>query len=393
MLVGECEVAPSRCGAVIQAVASHVFHATVPNSDLPSTHSALRFADRGHVLSKMQLSEALLEGDAWDLHLDGTSRSGKKYAGHQVNIDSHVISAGFTPASVENTTTLVDKSFTMLQELSEVGGQDDAQQVWKIQLPLSTRASQCCRSCQKLVVRTMPSRCGKYNHPCRQELHNAAGAVTSWWSGRCPAGVENTTTLVDKSFTMLQELSVRTMPSKCGKYNHPCRQELHNAAGAVGQDDAQQVWKIQPPLSTRASQCCRSCWSGRCPASVENTTTLVDKSFTMLQELLVRTMPSRTLWQCCQRYAAPWRTGRVSWNPSVGSSTLRVRRCFRLSRLCSSSIVMHMCCLGSALRAEKSWSRQRRRAVKSSAGTSLQPLHPSSWPQSVQPHGKLSLSP
>ena len=76
MLVGECEVAPSRRGAVIQAVASHVFHATVPNSDLPSTRSALRFADRGHVLSKMQLSEALLEGDAWDLHLDGTSRSG-----------------------------------------------------------------------------------------------------------------------------------------------------------------------------------------------------------------------------------------------------------------------------------------------------------------------------
>ena len=31
LLVGECEVAPSRCGAVIQAVASHVFHATVPN--------------------------------------------------------------------------------------------------------------------------------------------------------------------------------------------------------------------------------------------------------------------------------------------------------------------------------------------------------------------------
>ena len=64
MLVGECEVAPSRCGAVIQAVASHVFHATVPDSDLPSTHSALCFADRGHVLSKLQLSEALLEGDA-----------------------------------------------------------------------------------------------------------------------------------------------------------------------------------------------------------------------------------------------------------------------------------------------------------------------------------------
>ena len=76
----------------------------------------------------MQLSEARLEGDAWDLHLDGTSRSGKKYVGHQANIDGHVFSAGFTPASVENTTTFVDLSFTILQELSEVVGQDDAQQ-------------------------------------------------------------------------------------------------------------------------------------------------------------------------------------------------------------------------------------------------------------------------
>ena len=62
-----------------------------------------------------------------DLHLDGTSRSGKNFVGHQMNIDGHAFSAGFTPAGVENTTTLVDMSFTMLQDLS-VGGQDDAQQ-------------------------------------------------------------------------------------------------------------------------------------------------------------------------------------------------------------------------------------------------------------------------
>ena len=37
-----------------------------------------------------------------------------------MNVDGCVLSAGFTPASVENTTTLVDMSFTILQELSEV---------------------------------------------------------------------------------------------------------------------------------------------------------------------------------------------------------------------------------------------------------------------------------
>ena len=127
MLVGECEVAPSRCGTVIQAVARHILHAIVPDSDLPSTHSAFRFADRGHLLSKMHVSEAMLEADAWDLHLDGTSRSGRKYLGHQMNVDGCVLSAGFTPASAVNTTTLVDMSFTILQELSEVVSKDDAQ--------------------------------------------------------------------------------------------------------------------------------------------------------------------------------------------------------------------------------------------------------------------------
>ena len=72
--------------------------------------------------------EALLEADAWDLHLDGTSRSGQKYLGHQMNVDGCILSAGFTPVSVKNTTTLVYMSFTILQELSEVVSKDDAQE-------------------------------------------------------------------------------------------------------------------------------------------------------------------------------------------------------------------------------------------------------------------------
>ena len=126
-LVGECEVAASRCGTVIQAIAKHLFDSVVPDSDLPSTRSAIRFADRGHVLTKMHVSEALLEADDWDMHLDGTSRAGKKYVGHQMNVDGYMLSAGFSPASVENTTSLVDMSYTVLQELSEIFSDDHVQ--------------------------------------------------------------------------------------------------------------------------------------------------------------------------------------------------------------------------------------------------------------------------
>ncbi|KAK2139982.1 hypothetical protein LSH36_1525g00033 [Paralvinella palmiformis] len=58
-LVGECEVAPERCGAVIQAVSRHVCRAHIPGIDLLSQRSALRFADRGQIIGKKPTSQKL----------------------------------------------------------------------------------------------------------------------------------------------------------------------------------------------------------------------------------------------------------------------------------------------------------------------------------------------
>lgn len=127
-LVGECEVAPSRCGQVIETMVKLLLNATVPEGDLPSTRSALRFADRGHVLSKMHVTETLLGGESWDLHTDGTSKSGKKYVAQQVNVDGQVLTTGFCAVATENTTTLVDVTFNLLQELCDAFEPDDAHQ-------------------------------------------------------------------------------------------------------------------------------------------------------------------------------------------------------------------------------------------------------------------------
>lgn len=101
----ECEVSAQRCGDVIKSVLTHLCGAIFPDGDLPSQRSALRFVDRAHVITKAHVAETLIEADYWDLHSDGTSRSGKKYVGHQVTTASGSMSVGFTPVASEDTIT------------------------------------------------------------------------------------------------------------------------------------------------------------------------------------------------------------------------------------------------------------------------------------------------
>jgi len=129
-LVGECEVAPERCGAVIQAVSRHVCRAHIPGTDLPSQRSALRFADRGQIIGKAHITETLLEADHWDLHTDGTSDSGKKYVSQQVTVDGQSLSTGYVPVATEDTTTLVDISMKLLEELSLLHGEKESHETF-----------------------------------------------------------------------------------------------------------------------------------------------------------------------------------------------------------------------------------------------------------------------
>ena len=127
-LVGESEVPAHRCGVVIQTVVQQVLGARVPVGDLPSQRSALRISDQAHVMSKAHVAQVLLQEDFHDLHVDGTSRGGQKYIAQAVTTTTGTHSLGFTSLAMEDTTTLVEVTLQMLEELSGLHTQHEAQQ-------------------------------------------------------------------------------------------------------------------------------------------------------------------------------------------------------------------------------------------------------------------------
>ena len=123
-LVGDKEASAHRCGTIIQADAKHLSGARVPNSNLLSRALALRFVNQG---PKSQVAGILVNGDHWP-HSDGTSQCGKKYEGEQVTIQGGSFSTGITPVASGYTTIFVNISTQMLEELSDLYPQGQAQQ-------------------------------------------------------------------------------------------------------------------------------------------------------------------------------------------------------------------------------------------------------------------------
>ena len=124
-LIGEKEVSVTRVAEVIQTVFKHLTGYLIPSDDLPSLRSILRFSDKGHVISKIQVAKALLHSEHFDIHTDGTTKCGKKVVGQQVTTDDGTSYAcGFSIVSAENTTTLMDVTTNLLQELTETCGED-----------------------------------------------------------------------------------------------------------------------------------------------------------------------------------------------------------------------------------------------------------------------------
>lgn len=130
-MIGENEVPAARCGEVIQTVVKHLINVHVPDTDLPSLRSAIRFADRGHVISKLHVTETLLEADHYDLHSDGTSKCGKKYLSQQMTTLTVSMCTGFTPVCTEDTATLLDTTLDLLRELSDLYSTDEAEEIFQ----------------------------------------------------------------------------------------------------------------------------------------------------------------------------------------------------------------------------------------------------------------------
>ena len=117
-LQGEGNVAASKCSAVVRIVARHLFKQSLSSKDLPCTQSILNTADEGHVSSKMQAAEAILENESFTLHTDGTSRDHNKIVGQQITLDNGVtMSLGFRQVAVEDSATFLEITIELLGDI------------------------------------------------------------------------------------------------------------------------------------------------------------------------------------------------------------------------------------------------------------------------------------
>ena len=118
-------VSGNNCGPVMQTVASQLFCVDIPSSALPSERSAIRFADQGHCLAKIQIADAILQSTSYDIHTDGTSRDHRKYVGQQITTSAGPLCCGFTEVATEDSNTRVDITIRLLQEVTELYHQDE----------------------------------------------------------------------------------------------------------------------------------------------------------------------------------------------------------------------------------------------------------------------------
>lgn len=129
-LVGEHEIAAGRCGQVIETICRTIFQSRrVPENDLPSECSAIRFVDMGQVLGKLQVASALQNSEHFDLHTDATSKVGKQFVGQQVTTDDgKTLSCGYTVVATENADCLVGLATDLLEEVAAIHEDDEGKQ-------------------------------------------------------------------------------------------------------------------------------------------------------------------------------------------------------------------------------------------------------------------------
>lgn len=95
---------------------------------LPSHQTAVNVADEEHVLAGFQATEKMLDAQNVTLHMDGTSRSGEKFVGHQITLDSgETLSLGFTLLATEYAATLLDITVQLLEEITDIFSSDSSE--------------------------------------------------------------------------------------------------------------------------------------------------------------------------------------------------------------------------------------------------------------------------
>lgn len=172
-LQSEANVPSSQCSTVIQIVSKHVFDVDISTTDLPCTQTVINVADEGHVLTKYEAGEKMLQAENYTVHSDGTSRNGDKIVGHQVTLDNGTtLSLGFSTVATEDAQTLLDTAVQLLQEISDIYccDNDDAdhdevfnQLISKLSSTMSDRAA-VMKSFDKKLLEFISSTLGREVH-------------------------------------------------------------------------------------------------------------------------------------------------------------------------------------------------------------------------------------
>ena len=118
-----CGPFQSRCKTVIKTVATHLLNTNLDQKDLPCLQTAINVADEGHILTKFQTAEKMLAVENFALHTDGTSRNAK------IRLESgETLSLGSTTVATEDSTTLLDVTVQLLQEIKDIYGADKSEE-------------------------------------------------------------------------------------------------------------------------------------------------------------------------------------------------------------------------------------------------------------------------
>ena len=82
------------------------------------------YADKGHILPKIQVSQTLLNADHYDLYTDVPTKCGKKVIGQQMSTSTgQSVVHGYSPSTTEDTATLLDVTTNLLHELTDANNQ------------------------------------------------------------------------------------------------------------------------------------------------------------------------------------------------------------------------------------------------------------------------------
>ena len=119
--IRKAEVAASKCSQVVQMVSKHFFGRDYSLEELPSSSSALNFADEAHYIAMHQVVDQIQKSNHYTYASDGTSRQKRQYLErHIVLSDKTQLSIGFSEIATDDAKTFLEQILEMLNELSEI---------------------------------------------------------------------------------------------------------------------------------------------------------------------------------------------------------------------------------------------------------------------------------